>query len=96
MTDLTFSVRKQVHHIAVSWELIEDMPFELEFWDEEQWAAHVEILRGIRRALQNQPIVSLKVAATKAIKRAERVTDFPVWQWVDNPWKHRATWYDVP
>jgi hypothetical protein len=93
---LTFTVSKSVTYFPMSWEMIEDFPYTLLWLTAEEWAVEIDLLRGIRRALQHQPIASLKRAATLAIRRAEQVTNFPVMHWVDDPWKHRATWYPVP
>lgn len=98
--DLQFTARKVGQWVSVSWELLEDSPLRIRMWTPEEWAAEIERRRGVRRALNAQPLVSLKRAATRDIKKAEAIlADWPTfghWTYEDDPWCHRATWNQVP
>lgn len=99
-SEVSFTARKARTVIQVSWELLEDFPFYLKIWTVEEWAQEIERRRGVRRALEAQPLASLKRAATKDIQHAEAIlADWPGfghWTYEDDIWKHRATWYQVP
>jgi hypothetical protein len=100
LNDLTFTAKKSAYLIQISWELLEDCPFRLHIWTEEEWAAEIELRRGIRRALSHQPLASLKRAATKDIKNAEALAAnwprFGHLTYEDDPWRHRKTWFETP